>query len=756
MNIVLVLIVAVLTAGLAGGQTSSIVLSSPGIEVRLSPANGYGIESLRDPASGRQFAAAGANAPLYRITLWRRGRPARDITSKDAKLLRQEVTGEAATLVFAHEAEKLTVTCTGRIDRAAPRVNWKIRVDNEGQEGVRSIFYPQWIAPAPLSGDGAADRILFPFLDGQEFTEPSRHFKPGQSTRIAWPGQACIQLVAYHDGRHGLMEMTRDGDGWVKHFRALRTESGFDLSVEHNPGEAPGLDLDLPYETSLEVFQGDWQEAADRYKAWGVRQKWAQQTLRKRLPAWLAAAPPIVTYAMRGDPYAAEWSMYFPPSNRLINPDFHPAKIPALTGAYAEFFGSPIITNPFGWEKIAPWIAGEYFPPIGGEELWRKTADAVRAGGHRLFLLLSGARWGVNMDNAGYHNYEAFLRDIAPKAAAYSPEGKPGEEHPPWASSVQLCHGAPFTQAHLAEIFLGCVKLGASMVQHDQNHGGMAFVCYHPDHPHPPGYGRWMVERVEELFRTIRTEGRKIDPEFALSVEEPCEYFMPYWETYMGRPYNFFGTGSDPSSYRRAVPLFIYVYHEYLLGYGGSNEIDIAHPYAEAIKVARKFTNGTLLEVDPGKPAYRLDAIPSPTEEMRLARSCARALRGPARDYLVFGRMLRDPEMPGLRRERIRMWRDPRDPRLPFDLPAADVPVVLYSTWEADGKVAYVFANWQTSDEPVTLVPRACNQKGASFRIAVHGESGLRNVQESGPLPREVRVTAPALSAVVVEQVVIQ
>src|ERR1700683_4775479 len=74
----------------------------------------------------------------------------------------------------------------------------------------------------------------------------------------------------------------------------------------------------------------------------------------------------------------------------------------------------------------------------------------------------------------------------------------------------------------------------------------------------------------------------------------------------MAGPYNFFGTGSDPSSDRAAVPLFIYVYHQYLLGYGGSNEIDVAHPYAEAIKVARKFINGTLLDVDTGKPAFRL------------------------------------------------------------------------------------------------------------------------------------------------------
>ena len=699
--------------GTAGAQT----LSSKGIELTLDPAAGYGISSLRSSPNGLQFAATAAKAGLYRITLSRPGAAPRDITAKGAKVARSEVTRAGFTLVFEHPAERIRVTCQGRTD--ASRVAFRIRIDNQGPDGVRSVFYPQWIAPAEISSGGKADRILFPFLDGQEFVEPAVHFRPGQSFRAPYPGQAALQMLAFHNGREGALIMARDGEGWVKHLRLLRTREGFDFTIEHNPGEAPGRTLDLPYETTLELFRGGWQTAADIYRAWGVKQKWARQTLRGRLPYYLDAGLPLVTFAMRGDPYSAEWSMYFPPSNRLINPDFLPRKIPGLMNAYARFFGSKVIANPFGWEKHAPWIAGDYFPPFVGEEAWSKMADGVRAGGHPLFMLLSGARWGVNMDDAGYHNYETFLRDIAPRAAAYSPDGKPGEEHPPWASSVQLCVGTPFVQQHLLEVFLGCVKRGASMVQYDQNHGGMAFVCYNRNHPHPWGYGRWMVERTEQLFARIIAEGRKLDPNFQLAIEEPCEYFIPYWGAYMGRPYEFFGTGSDPGSYRVAVPLFLYVYHEYLLGYGGSNEIDIAHPYAEAIKVARKFVNGTLLEVDPGKPAYRLDMEPFPTAEMELAKSCLSQLQGPGRRYLIYGRMLPDPPMPDVRRERIRMWRDPRDPRLPSQLPTVDVPVVLASAWEADGKTAWALANWQTTSQTVTAGGR--------------------------------RVTVPAMSALVVE-----
>jgi len=87
--------------------------------------------------------------------------------------------------------------------------------------------------------------------------------------------------------------------------------------------------------------------------------------------------------------------------------------------------------NPFGWEHIAPWIGGPYFPPVGGEEMWSRMARKLRANGNPLFLLLSGARWGVRMDNAGYNDRDRFLRETAPVAAAYDAAGKPMEEQPP-------------------------------------------------------------------------------------------------------------------------------------------------------------------------------------------------------------------------------------------------------------------------------------------------------------------------------------
>ena len=84
--------------------------------------------------------------------------------------------------------------------------------------------------------------------------------------------------------------------------------------------------------------------------------------------------------------------MYFPPSDCLLNPEFYPARVPNLMARYSEFFKSKVISNPFAWEHIAAWIAGDSFPPFVGEVVWKKMADALRTAGDPLFLLLSGAR----------------------------------------------------------------------------------------------------------------------------------------------------------------------------------------------------------------------------------------------------------------------------------------------------------------------------------------------------------------------------
>lgn len=100
------------------------------------------------------------------------------------------------------------------------------------------------------------------------------------------------------------------------------------------------------------------------------------------------------------------------------------------------------------------------------------------------------------------------------------------------------------------------------------------------------------------------------------------------------------------------------------------------------------------------------------------------------------------------------MWREPSDQRHPFDLPVVEVPLALESTWEYKGRVGYVLASWQTSEQDVTLRPKPYSQEGKNFRLVSYGDNapGGHSLQESGPLPAEVRLRVPPLSAFMLEQ----
>jgi hypothetical protein len=81
-----------------------------------------------------------------------------------------------------------------------------------------------------------------------------------------------------------------------------------------------------------------------------------------------------------------------------------------------------------------------------------------------------------------------------------------------------------------------------------------------------------------------------------------------------------------------------------------------------------------------------------------------------------------------------------------------NIPLVLQSTWAAGESVGYVFANWQTTPQFVTLSPRDYLKRDGGHRLSVHDDRGTRILQKSGALPGEVRIEVPALSALMVEQ----
>jgi hypothetical protein len=238
-------------------------LATSALSVELNSDIGYGLIHLRDINPPARIHCSGSPAAALRLILSRPDGPEIEVTSAQAASVSPQRLENGAILTFHHPDQKLTITCTVKIEAASSRLAWTIAIRNEGRLGLRSLFYPQWAAPLHLPADES--RVLYPFLDGQKFIEPGKCLAEGSTKRIQYPGQAALQLLAYHDAESGLLGMTLDGEGWMKHLRVARIRGALDLSFEHNPDERPGTNITLPYETVLQPFRGGWEEAADIY-----------------------------------------------------------------------------------------------------------------------------------------------------------------------------------------------------------------------------------------------------------------------------------------------------------------------------------------------------------------------------------------------------------------------------------------------------------------------------------------------------------
>ena len=87
-----------------------------------------------------------------------------------------------------------------------------------------------------------------------------------------------------------------DTQGNIKVLKTLKRDSGIRLGIAHAGDWPTRGQRKLEYEVLLGSFTGDWYDAADLYRDWTLRQKWATP-LGKRgdIPKWLLDSPVYVT-----------------------------------------------------------------------------------------------------------------------------------------------------------------------------------------------------------------------------------------------------------------------------------------------------------------------------------------------------------------------------------------------------------------------------------------------------------------------------
>jgi hypothetical protein len=701
-------------------------MSNGWVKIALSAESKGGLSEFVDLTTGRNLI--GTSSPLYRILLSQRGKDLVEVSSLDASDVsaKQEPSkdGQEITLIFTHHRPlEITVTCRVALPSGSNLSQWQISVKNETAYGVRAIQYPVVRAPLRLAGAGDHDHFVWGIWGGRIHDDPGKHLPQERQAAFRadggtgrnssddtlthehvsflpdqYPGPVSEQFQAYYDRAVGLYMAAHDGHGNIKHFGITRLADSLDISIEHNYDERPGLTFTLPYETVLGVFHGDWQTAADIYKEWAGKQYWTVKKLTERddIPSWLKEPRPMLEFEIRGHYERVRGTPSFPPSD-FPDGRFYPAKkVVSLSERYASLFDTPVTVWYNGWEKIGnPCGPADIFPPLEGEQSFKAAMADVTRDGYYPSMAFWGMHWCYKRSSGGYDDWQRFMKEGLPLAALNDKEEPSrfviGNMEKLF---VPLCVGSDKTQQvfHAWEDKL--MDLGAVSLEFDHQIGAYPSVCYSDQHGHPPGYGPWMYDKMRQFLQTSRDAAKHRNPNAVFSHEGICEAWVPYVDFMLNRPYSTLIDGSG------SLPIFTYLYHEYIPLVGGDGNNGLSRMDVESMQQAANFIVGNQAFVMIGLSDYDFGVNPDYPIFM-LQKNMSQARRGFAHDYLTFGKMLKKPDLE-TSTVTVDAWVFPGKETV--SPPTAEVPKVMASAWlSPQGKTGEVLINWTENSEKVVL-----------------------------------------------------
>lgn len=522
--------------------------------------------------SGQEFVSGRSDQALFSVALTRpAGHEHDEVTAEDFRSVSATKTGGGKLeLSFSGHA---SLPLTARVTAAAGKdglVRLRIVVGNKSDAAVARIEFPRFISPAALGKDANDDRLLAPLshTDGAVIEAPGTR---SQSREAMYPESAFTQFAALYDSTAGLYLATHDADGHCKRL-SVKSVAGKSVTipVTHLLPETPGHDVELPYDTVLGAFTGDWRDAADIYKRWAKQQPWCGRKLAQRddIPQFLKDGAGIIIAGIQNP------KGY----NGFLGENLE--RLPKLMEDYRKRTGlAHMVFVPYGWENRGTWAGIHYLPAVPSSAAWENANATLRAQGDRVAMLTSGYWWVVKRketsngpafdDTADYERRKGMVIQNADGKAFTADFYDKTDVHAAWRGlSVKLCHGSAAARETMLKIFLDVARLGTPLVSFDQEiGGGQHQPCYSKTHGHPPGYGNWMWTSFRDLCAEILRRGKPIQSELGLFMENVSEVAIPYMATYWSRQ---FGEVDHGCVGARGVGLFSYLYHEYVTAIGAA------------------------------------------------------------------------------------------------------------------------------------------------------------------------------------------
>ena len=367
---------------------------------------------------------------------------------------------------------------------------------------LRSVVFP--VVRCPRYGRN--DALLYPYMCGAVVKDPTVNvFARGQDGNYP-TATLSMQFSAYFGDGRGMFLGWRDPAGTVKSHQVTGRRGGVEFSWRQSVPRplahpAGGNGYASPGKVRLELYSGEWFEAAMIHKKWALsKADWRVPLPRQETPEWYRKVP--VVFAMRG----------YSPKTAQANYAWY-----KYLRSYLE---TPALITWMHWF----FLDQETWPEYPERPYVRAVfEDMIRTGSYTE-PYLDGRLWCTvdHIKNKGNERYEAVGKKIAVKLEDGS---IPVEVYGSDAYAV-MC---PVTEAWQQKLLAMARQIApfASAFYFDQVTAGAGLGCFDPSHGHAlndPSV--WIARGYRPALKRIR----QAFPNVPLCSEDAAEAYLDLFD----------------------------------------------------------------------------------------------------------------------------------------------------------------------------------------------------------------------------------
>ncbi len=612
------------------------ILQNQRVRLIIDDATGAAA-GLFDKVRGREYLSGGIAFPPFRLSSGGEMAEAEFTLSVKAE--------EDGVSLFWRMAG---VVLQARVTLLEDGVSFRAALQNDADSCVKAFEYPLLGSLPDYGTDGY---LAHAYATGVLLRDPASYLPETGGLRYtpypeSFSGASMQFFTYYEENKGGLYFAALDGENHQKWLNVFRNKGG--LAASHMTGfenAVPGSRIEMAYDFAVRFTGGEgWQEAAELYKAWALRQPWCHQgpaRERKGRADWLREKAGYCTFGINAGHDRTKWLRRY--REDIGTPGFH------VLGP--DWTNTP---QTFGWG--VPGDMCDWVPTKFNEA----NLQAIRENGD--YFAPFEFDFLVGMDKSNPETLKPHLQKFP----------KPTFSHDGYTFNM-LCPCDGFTKDFHRERDVTVLKeAGVDAMYYDISANNLIKVCLDESHGHRPGGGKEITDGYAAVYQdTAAALQEEAGKQIPLGTEMMNEAFLPYLDFYQARawaqPCSTLETWPFRDQMRsglaQMIPMFDYVYHEM-----GAVRMDgwgkLVHEIGELFyyNVAKVYLWGGLYEINHEySPMEELDGRETDGQEHYFhfdPQHCAfapdraayvgqfaRLRLGAGNPYLAYGRMTRTPRM---------------------------------------------------------------------------------------------------------------